>query len=45
LNEKKGILAKAYPDKSTEVERRINRRTVVNLGQYNLQRRVGYVVV
>jgi hypothetical protein len=44
LNEKKGILAKAHPDISAEVERRINRRMVVTLGQYTLQRRARYVV-
>lgn len=44
LNEKKGILAKAYPDRVVEVERRINSRMVVTPSQYTLQRRDGYLV-
>ena len=44
LNEKKDIITKAYPDKSTKVERILNNRMIVAPSQYILQRKVGYDV-
>ena len=45
MNEKKATYAKTYPDRATEVKRRINNRNIVSPGQYTLQKRVGYVMV
>ena len=40
INEKKETYVKAYPDRAVEVQRRINNRNVVVLGQYTLQKRM-----
>ena len=45
MNEKKAAYVKAYPDRATEVQRRINNRNIVSPSQYTLQKKVGYVIV
>ena len=45
MNEKKATYVKAYPDKVSKVERRINNRMIVYPSQYTLQKREGYIVV
>ena len=45
MNEKKAIYVETYPDKVSEVQRRINNRNVVAPGQYTLQKRVGNIII
>ena len=45
MNEKKVTYVKSYLDRATKVERRISNKMIVSLGQYTLQKRVGYIVV
>ena len=46
MNLKRATYAKTYLDRVVEVQRRINNRNIVALGQYTLyQKREGYVIV
>ena len=45
MNEKRDAYTKAHPDKVVEIHKRINNINMVSLGQYTLQKRIGYVVV